>query len=65
MKVPADQLQRVLRITDLNYLVSGGSLAVIDSPLGTQTPSSAGSGGSTRVVNSTLARTAKERVVNN
>jgi hypothetical protein len=34
MKVPADQLQRVLGITDVNYLVSGRSLAVIDSPLG-------------------------------
>jgi len=34
MKVPADQLQRVLGITDVNYLVSGRSLAVVDSPLG-------------------------------
>jgi 3',5'-cyclic AMP phosphodiesterase CpdA len=34
MKVPADQLQRVLGITDVNYLVSGHSLAVVDSPLG-------------------------------
>ena len=33
MKVPADQLQRVLGITDVNYLVSGSSLAVVDSPL--------------------------------
>ena len=33
MKVPADQLQRVLGITDVNYLVSGRSLAVVDSPL--------------------------------
>jgi len=47
MKVPADQLQRVLGITDVNYLVSGRSLAVIDSPLGDSDPSSAGSGGST------------------
>jgi 3',5'-cyclic-AMP phosphodiesterase len=47
MKVPADQLQRVLGITDVNYLVSGRSLAVVDSPLGDSDPSSAGSGGST------------------
>ena len=33
MKVPADQLQRVLGITDVNYLVSGSSLAIVDSPL--------------------------------
>jgi Icc protein len=33
MKVPAEQLQRVLGITDVNYLVSGGSLAIVDSPL--------------------------------
>jgi len=34
MKVPADQLQKVLGITDVNYMVSGRSLAVVDSPLG-------------------------------
>jgi 3',5'-cyclic-AMP phosphodiesterase len=33
MKVPADQLQKVLGITDVNYLVSGKSLAIVDSPL--------------------------------
>jgi plastocyanin len=33
MKVSADQLQRVLGITDVNYLVSGSSLAIVDSPL--------------------------------
>jgi hypothetical protein len=33
MKVPAEQLQKVLGITDVNYVVSGRSLAVIDSPL--------------------------------
>ena len=33
MKVPADQLKKVLGITDVNYLVSGKSLAVVDSPL--------------------------------
>jgi 3',5'-cyclic-AMP phosphodiesterase len=47
MKVPADQLQRVLGITDVNYLVSGRSLAVVDSPLGNSDPSSAENGGST------------------
>ena len=30
---PAEQLQRVLGITDVNYVVSGRSLAVVDSPL--------------------------------
>jgi hypothetical protein len=33
MKVPADQLRRVLGTPDVNYLVSGGSLAIVDSPL--------------------------------
>ena len=33
MKVPAEQLKKVLGITDVNYLVSGKSLAVVDSPL--------------------------------
>jgi 3',5'-cyclic AMP phosphodiesterase CpdA len=33
MKVPADQLQRVLGITEVNYKVSGTSLAVVDSSL--------------------------------
>jgi hypothetical protein len=33
MKVPADQLQRVLGITDVNYVISGKSLAIVDSPL--------------------------------
>jgi hypothetical protein len=33
MKVPAEQLQRVLGITDVNYVVSGKSLAIVDSPL--------------------------------
>jgi hypothetical protein len=33
MKVPADQLQQVLGITDVNYVVSGKSLAIVDSPL--------------------------------
>ena len=47
MKVPADQLQRVLGITDVNYIVSGRSLAIVDSPLGAATSASAGNGGST------------------
>jgi plastocyanin len=34
MKVPAEQLQHVLGITDVNYLISGKSLAIVDSPLG-------------------------------
>jgi 3',5'-cyclic-AMP phosphodiesterase len=33
MKVPADQLKKVLGITDVNYQISGKSLAVVDSPL--------------------------------
>jgi 3',5'-cyclic-AMP phosphodiesterase len=33
MKVPADQLQKVLGITDVSYVVSGKSLAIVDSPL--------------------------------
>ena len=45
MKVPADQLQRVLGITDVNYLVSGGSLAIIDSPLGSSSSPMSGNGG--------------------
>jgi 3',5'-cyclic-AMP phosphodiesterase len=44
MKVPADQLQKVLGITDVNYLVSGRSLAVVDSPLADSEPSASGSG---------------------
>jgi plastocyanin len=47
MKVPADQLQRVLGITDVNYIVSGTSLAIVDSPLGAASSASAGNGGST------------------
>jgi 3',5'-cyclic AMP phosphodiesterase CpdA len=33
LKVPADQLKKVLGITDVNYQVSGKSLAIVDSPL--------------------------------
>jgi hypothetical protein len=38
-------LQRVLGITDVNYLVSGRSLAIVDSPLadsGSSAPGNAG-----------------------
>jgi 3',5'-cyclic AMP phosphodiesterase CpdA len=46
MKVPADQLRRVLGITDVNYVVSGRSLAVVDSPLSdSETAASANAGG--------------------
>jgi len=44
MKVPADQLQRVLGITDVNYLVSGRSLAVVDSALGDSGSPTSGNG---------------------
>ncbi|PYY13238.1 MAG: hypothetical protein DMG61_14020 [Acidobacteria bacterium] len=52
MKVPADQLQRVLGITDVNYLVSGRSLAIVDSPLAASEPSQ--TGGGMAVLESTL-----------
>ena len=42
MKVPADQLKKVLGITDVNYLVSGKSLAVVDSPLDSSMSASSG-----------------------
>jgi Icc protein len=54
MKVPADQLQRVLGITDVNYLVSGRSLAVVDSTLGDSASSASGNGAGPAVVDSTL-----------
>ena len=54
MKVPADQLQRVLGITDVNYLVSGSSLAVVDSPLADSGSSASGNGGGLAGVNSIL-----------
>src|SRR5277367_6104015 len=44
MKVPAEQLQQVLGITDVNYVVSGGSLAIVDSPLGASGSSASGNG---------------------
>jgi Icc protein len=45
MKVPAEQLQRVLGITDVNYMVSGKTLAVIDSPLDSSSASASGKSG--------------------
>jgi 3',5'-cyclic-AMP phosphodiesterase len=42
MKVPADQLKKVLGITDVNYLVSGKSLAIVDSALDGSMPASSG-----------------------
>jgi Icc protein len=45
MKVPAEQLQKVLGITDVNYMVSGKTLAVIDSPLDGSSPSASGKSG--------------------
>jgi len=45
MKVPADQLQQMLGITDVNYLVSGRSLAVVDLPLGAGSSATANAGG--------------------
>src|SRR4029077_7409812 len=45
MKVPAEQLQKVLGITDVNYMVSGKSLAVIDSPLDGSSASASGKSG--------------------
>jgi hypothetical protein len=45
MKVPAEQLQQVLGITDVNYVVGGGSLAIVDSPLGASSSSTSGNGG--------------------
>jgi hypothetical protein len=54
MKVPADQLQRVLGITDVNYLISGRNLAIVDSPLGDPVSSSSGSGCRLAVVDSVV-----------
>jgi hypothetical protein len=48
MKVPADQLQKVLGITDVNYLISDRSLAIVDSPLGASGASASGNGGGTK-----------------
>ena len=45
MKVPADQLQQVLGITDVNYVVGGSSLAIVDSPLGAASSAASGNAG--------------------
>jgi hypothetical protein len=42
MKVPADQLKKALGITDVDYLVSGKSLALVDSPLDSSMSASSG-----------------------
>jgi 3',5'-cyclic-AMP phosphodiesterase len=44
MKVPADKLQQVLGITDVNYVVSGRSLAIVDSPLANSGAANSGNG---------------------
>jgi hypothetical protein len=44
LKVPAEQLQQVLGITDVNYMVSGGSLAIVDSSLGAASSAASGNG---------------------
>src|SRR6202007_1839017 len=47
MKVPADQLQQVLGITDVHYVVSGKSLAVVESTLENSRSPMSGNGGGT------------------
>ena len=42
MKVPADQLKKVLGITNVNYQVSGKSLAIVDSALDSSMSASSG-----------------------
>jgi len=54
MKVPADQLQKVLGITDVNYLVSGRSLAIVDSPLGDSGSSASKSGRGLALIGSSV-----------
>jgi 3',5'-cyclic-AMP phosphodiesterase len=62
MKVPADQLQRVLGITDVNYLVSGSSLAIVDSPLDGSTPSTSGKEGGTDMAPAAFAGASTDSV---
>jgi Icc protein len=62
MKVPAEQLQRVLGITDVNYLVSGGSLAIVDSPLDSSASSTSGKGGGTDMAPAALAGASTDSV---
>jgi len=50
MKVPAEQLQHVLGITDVNYTVSGGSLAIVDSPFADQSSPSGSERGEATVI---------------
>ena len=45
LRVPAEELRKVLGITDVNYLVSGKSLAIVDSPLETANSATSGSEG--------------------
>jgi len=52
--VPPDQLQKVLGITDVNYVVSGRSLAIVDSPLADSGSSASGNRGGSGVVDSLL-----------
>ncbi len=54
MKVAADQLQKVLGITDVNYRVSGKSLAVVDLALDDAKPAPAGKDSDLRLTNSAL-----------
>ncbi len=68
MKVSADQLQRVLGITDVNYLVSGKSLAIVDSPLGAfgaSTPASAAGSGAAPVAVAASTEPALEVKIDN
>jgi 3',5'-cyclic-AMP phosphodiesterase len=44
MRVPAEKLRKVLGITDVNYLISGKSLAVVDSPLEASNAAPSGKG---------------------
>ena len=45
LRVPAEELRKVLGITDVTYLVSGKSLAVVDSPLETANSRTSGNEG--------------------
>ena len=39
MKVPSEKLSKLLGITNVNYVISGGSLAIVDSPLESESSS--------------------------
>src|SRR5205814_6280708 len=45
MKVPAEPFARVVGIAGVNYVVRGGRLAVVESPLGRPSPPASGNGG--------------------